>query len=87
MGLFGLKIVIMNLTEINLLVFDNANNLWIGSEKGINKIIFELKDTLGHIKYIVNKFFSYIFIYFWNTNRWIIHFYERSKTFRGDRGV
>jgi len=45
--------------NVNLLTFDDANNLWIGSEKGINKIIFELKDTLGKIKYIVNNVESY----------------------------
>ena len=45
--------------NVNLINFDNANNLWVGTEKGINKIIFELKDTLDRIKYIVNNIESY----------------------------
>ena len=45
--------------NVNLIVFDNANNLWVGSEKGINKIIFELKDTLNKVEYLVNKIEHY----------------------------
>lgn len=45
--------------NVNLISIDNANNLWIGTEKGINKIIFELKDTLGRVDYLINKIERY----------------------------
>ena len=50
--------------NVNLICFDNANNLWIGSEKGINKIVFELKDsilndTIFKIKYLINNIEHY----------------------------
>ena len=43
----------------NLMTFDDANNLWVGTERGINKIVFELKDTLEKVYYKVNNVESY----------------------------
>ncbi len=45
--------------NVHSILFDNANNLWIGTEKGVDKLIFNLKDTLGKVSYQIYEIEHY----------------------------